>query len=320
VLDFVGIFENLEKALAFDSKDVQSVIEGVEVLRERFADMMGRGRREYLGPIAGKKADKAAEAALEEFRDEGKRQAFYRFFRELEDLYEILSPDPSLRGFLEDYNRLADLFALLRSAYEGGKPTDRELARKTAYLVQEHTQGGLIREAVALYEITPKTLEQIAQSDQPDTIKVFNLLKGIAKKVEEEASRAPYLLSIGERAESIIEAFKRRQISTQEALRQLEKLVHEINEAEREQAARGIAGEPFTVLWLLKQEGVEASDAEVVAAEMARTFHDYPHWRTSRGQERKVRRELYDHLQRLGIPNIPEIAKKILAILLRKQR
>jgi len=318
VLDFVGIFENLERALAFDSKDVQSVVEGVDVLRGRFEEMMEEGRREYLRSVAGRSGDEAAEAALEEFRDEERRQEFYSFFRELEDLYEILSPDPSLRSFLDDYNRMADLFALLRSAYEGGKPTDRELARKTAYLVREHTQGGLIRETVALYEITPKTLEQIAQSDQPDTIKVFNLLKGIAKKVEEEASRAPYLLSIGERAESIVEAFKRRQISTQEALRQLEKLVHEINEAEREQADRGIAGDPFAVFWLLKQEGVEASDAEAVAAEMARTFHDYPHWRTSRGQERMVRRELYAHLRRLGLEDVPEVAKRILGVLRRR--
>jgi len=39
VVDFVGIFENLEKALAFDSKDVQSVVHA-DVLLERFARMM----------------------------------------------------------------------------------------------------------------------------------------------------------------------------------------------------------------------------------------------------------------------------------------
>jgi len=319
VLDFVGVFEKLEKALAFDSKDVQSVIEGVDTLRVRFADMMSRGRQEYLGLIAGKRADKAAEAALEEFRDEEKRQAYYRFFRELEALYEILSPDPSLRGFLEDYNGLADLYALLRSAYEGGKPIDRELARKTAYLVQKHTHGGRIRGAMTIYEITPKSLEQISQCDQPKTIKVFNLLKSIAKKVEEGAGSAPYLFPIGERAEAIVEAFKQRQTSTQEALRQLEELIREINEAEMEQAERGISGEPFAIFWLLKQEGVSVCEAESVAAEMARTLHDYPHWRTSARQERRVRRELYSRLQDLGLQNIPEIVKSILAIVGRKR-
>jgi type I restriction enzyme, R subunit len=203
---------------------------------------------------------------------EEQRQAYYRFFNELEDLYEILSPDPFLRQFLDDYQRLADLYALLRSAYEGKGLTNWELARKTAHLVQEHTQAGLIREVVAIYEITPQTRDQLAESPQPDTVKVFNLLKGIVHKVEEGAIMAPYLLSIGERAEAIAATFKQRQLSTQEALRQLADLVHEINEAEREQAERGISGAPFAVFWLLKQAGTPLEYAETVAAAMAKVF------------------------------------------------
>ena len=33
ILDFVGIFEKLEKALAFDSEDVDGVVEDLDVLR-----------------------------------------------------------------------------------------------------------------------------------------------------------------------------------------------------------------------------------------------------------------------------------------------
>jgi type I restriction enzyme R subunit len=51
VLDFVGIFDNLEKALAFDSQDVQAVIEGLDILQTRFEQMMERGRSEFV-PVA----------------------------------------------------------------------------------------------------------------------------------------------------------------------------------------------------------------------------------------------------------------------------
>src|SRR5204862_2754723 len=40
VLDFVGIFDKLEQALAFDSADVQGVIEGLDVLQGRFLQLM----------------------------------------------------------------------------------------------------------------------------------------------------------------------------------------------------------------------------------------------------------------------------------------
>lgn len=318
VLDFVGIFENLEKALAFDSKDVQSVIEGLDILKARFLDKIATGRTSYLPIIKGKSDDKAAEAALELFRDEEKRHSYYAFFRELEDLYEILSPDLFLREYVEDYQKLADLYALLRSAYDNRGITDRELARKTAYLVQEHTQSGVIREAVSVYEVNPQALEKIAKSGQSDTVKIFNLIKSIGQKVIDEATKAPYLFTIGERAEAIAEAFKQRQFSTQEALKHLEELIKEINEAEREQSERGISGEAFAALWILKQEGISITEAEKVAKEMVAILQEYPHWHNSNKQARQIRRRLYNLLDQGKIENIPEAVEKIMTVIQRR--
>ena len=319
VLDFVGIFENLEKALAFDSKDVQSVIEGLDLLKARFTEHIAKGRAEYLPLAAGKAADKAAEAVLEAFRDEEKRHSFYRFFLELEDLYEILSPDAFLREFMADYERLAAMYALLRSAYEGSDFVDRELARKTAQLVQAHTKAGIIHEAVEVYEITPETLDKIGKSRQSNTVKVFNLIKSIEHKVQTEAGMAPYLFSIGERAEAIIEAFKQRQISAQEALTQLKELIRQINEAEKEQAERNIKGEPFAIMWLLKQQGASSDDAERIAAEMAAIFQKYPHWQSSNKQARPVRQKLYQLLEgKMAAKEIPQLVEKTMSVIQRR--
>lgn len=319
VLDFVGVFENLEKALAFDSKDVQSVIEGLDLLKSRFRDMIAKGRAEYLPLVAGKAADKAAEAVLEAFRDENKRHSFYRFFFELEDLYEILSPDALLREFMADYEQLAAMYALLRAAYEGSDFVDRELARKTAQLVQAYTKAGIIHEAVEVYEITPETLDKIAKSRQTNTVKVFNLIKSIERKVQMDAAMAPYLFSIGERAEAIIEAFKQRQISAQEALKQLKELIRQINEAEEEQAKRNIKGEPFAIMWLLKQQGVSSDDAEKIAAEMATILQKYPHWKSSEKQARPVRKKLYQLLEgKTAAKEVPQVVDKIMSVIRRR--
>ena len=45
VLDFVGIFDKLEKALAFDSQDVSGVIDDLNVLKDRFSEQMDHGRQ-----------------------------------------------------------------------------------------------------------------------------------------------------------------------------------------------------------------------------------------------------------------------------------
>ncbi|MGH3148981.1 MAG: type I restriction enzyme subunit R domain-containing protein, partial [Rubrobacter sp.] len=277
VLDFVGIFDKLERALAFDSEEVRGVVEGVEVLRHRFAVLMDDGRGVYLSLAGGSLDDKAVEAVLQRFRDREERQAFYRFFRELEELHEILSPDPFLRPFVGDFERLTRMYQLLRSAYEPNVPVDKTLMRKTARLVEEHTGTGLIGEPRAGYALNPATLEQLARAnDKPETVRIFNLLKEVRKLVD-EGNGVAYLVPIGERAEAIAESFEERQSTTGEALRDLEKLAGDLKKAEGRRTESDLSDEAFAVSLYLEGEGVDG--AEEVAGWVSATFEAHPHWR-----------------------------------------
>jgi type I restriction enzyme R subunit len=293
VLDFVGIFENLEKALAFDAQDVtdvQEVVTELETLKKEFKKQMVRAREDFLPIARGPSPDKSAEQILEHFKHEERRQEFYQFFRELSDLYEIISPDAFLHPFIQDYDQLSRMYRLLRAAYESVF-VDRELTRKTAELVQQHTFSGAIQDTLEIYEINENLLELLAEDDTPDTVKIFNLLKSIQEMVINEAAQAPYLVSIGERAEAIVQAYQLRQEATQEALEALEELIKEINNAEKEREQMDMLPASFAVYWLLNREGIV--EAEPIARNMETTFEEYPHWQYSDAQERDVRRALW---------------------------
>lgn len=315
VLDFVGIFDKLEKALAFDSEDVKGVVEGVEVLRERFAALMDEARREYLAVAAGHKGDKAAEAVLEHFRDQERRQAFYKFFREIQDIYEILSPDDFLRPFLPKFEELTRIFQVVRASYERGVPVDRSFLRKTAQLVQEKTSAGKVREPTEVYRLDERTLERIAASEKPDTVKIFNLLKALHEHIERLAHEQPWLISIGDRAEAVARAFEERQKTTQEALADLEELVRELWEAESRRQEAALLPEAFAVLWYLQKEGLAKAREVARAAEAA--FRDHPHWRSSSQQERELRKALYKALIDAGAEDVVERATSVLRMLRR---
>lgn len=311
VLDFVGIFENLEKALAFDSRDVEGTIQHLDLLNERFAEMMAVARKDYLSVIENYSYDKAADKALEHFRGQEEKQEYYSFFKELANLYEILSPDPFLREYLDDYDQLARLYRLLRSTET--VPLDKELMRKTARLVQEHTLPGAIKDAVDIYEITEHTLEKLAEDTAPYTVKVFNLLKSITEAVAERSKQAPYLLSIGEMAERIARAYQERQLNTQEALRRLQELIDEFVAAEKERAEKRMAPEPYAVYWFLKRQKVKG--AEQAARNMARAFERYPYWHDSEDQERNIRLELYKNLKGAAVKEMKTLVEQILSLL-----
>lgn len=315
ILDFVGIFDKLEKALAFDSQDVSGVIEGVDVLQKRFASMMDKARREYLTIIGGKKADKAVEAILLHFRDKETREEFYGFFREMQDIYEILSPDAFLRPYLMDYNELLRMYYVLRAGYDRGKPVDKEFLRKTARLVQEQTKSGEIEDPEKFHALNAQALEALAQGNQPDTVKVFNLLKALAALVNAQGGGQPYLISIGDRAEEIARAFEDRQISAQQALDALDRLIRQIKDAEKEREGTDLSPEAFAVFYVLKTDGIK--EPLTVAKQVEQAFGEYPHWQSSERQEQDVRRALYKALIDAGVEAVVEIAGKLMKLLRR---
>jgi len=300
VLDFVGIFEKLEDALAFDSKDVSGVVTGIPDLQLRFAELMAQGRKEYLGIGRGLHADKEVEAIVEHFRDEDQRTALQEYVSEVENLFEIISPDAFLRPYLNDYDAIMRIYAIVREAFYPGLDVDRSFLRKTADLVQGHTAATLIRGISGIHKLTEETLDQLTIMDTSDTVKVVNLVKLLHDMVANERDTKPFLLSIGEKAEKIAASFRDRQTSTEGALAALAALAKDAVEAEKAQISTGLRPEAFAALWYLKGKGLEEAKAQAVAAAAAAVFDECPQWRVRADQERRVRVKLHAALIRAG--------------------
>ncbi len=149
-------FEQLEKALAFDSSDIEGIVNDIEVLKTRFIEMMEQAKLNYLILIKDKSQDKAVETILEYFIDEEKRHEYYAFFKEISNIYEILSPDAFLRPYIDDYETLTRFFRILREAMNQACHWIRYLKRDRK-LVQEFTKSGPIKPALEVYEINEET-------------------------------------------------------------------------------------------------------------------------------------------------------------------
>ena len=314
VLDFVGIFERLEKALKFDSDDIAGLIQDVEVLCESFTRLMTVPGQHYLALVATGNDDKAHEARMEAFADPEARDAFFEYFRELRALYEILSPDAFLRPHLESYGRLSALYDEVRIFYApSGVTFERDLAVKTEALVREHVQSWGLAGALPLVRIDEHTLDALAESPGSMRAKVWNLARSLAHAARERREDQPYLIALGERAEQIIEAFDDRQVSTQQALEQLERIVGEFNDARREQAETGFDLRTFTLHRLLAAEGV--AESRTFAPRLAALLAGFPNHAVNANDRRSLKASLYKELlPAVGKEHMVEIAEKVLKV------
>ncbi len=294
VLDFVGIFENLEKALAFDSDMVGSVIRNIDLLKALFAKLIQEDAAEYL-PLAKGWDDKAKESAIEHFDEVEDRETFFKFFKQLQDIYTILSPDTFLRPFIGDYQSLASLYGLIRNAYADRTYVDKELTAKTKELLQQHTGSDPFALPGSIQELNANTLREVGNSDVSDKVKVLNLRKILHQTVTEEGRSKPFLISIGDRAEALTEAYEDRQRTTQEVLVEYRKLVEECERASSEQAQMNLDDNGYAVYTVLKEfaEDITSEGAQEVNS----IFDQFPDYQWNEQQERELRITLYRTLR-----------------------
>ena len=136
VLDFVGIFDKLEKALAFDSDEVSAIVKDLGLLKVLFKNKMEQKALPYLKLVTHGFNDKDVDDLIEHFRDKERRKEFFKEFKELEMLYEIISPDAFMRPYIGDYTSLASIYAVVAKAYTKQVYIDKAFQRKTNELVQ----------------------------------------------------------------------------------------------------------------------------------------------------------------------------------------
>ncbi len=140
-------------------------------------------------------------------------------------------------------------------------------------------------------------------------------MKAIHDIVERDARQEPYLISIGDKAEQIAQAFEARQQTSQQALAGLEGLRAELRQAQQRRVEMELSPEAFAVYWILHQDGI--AQAQEVAQAAAASFEEYPHWQTSSHQEQAVRKSLYKALITAGIEGVVEVAQRLMKMLRR---
>ena len=312
VLDFVGIFENLEKALAFDSDVVSSVIQNLDVLKKLFAKLIQEDAAHCL-PLAGGWDDRAKERAIEHFEEVEDREAFFKFFKQLQNIYTILSPDAFLGPFIDDYQLLASLYGLIRNAYADRIYVDKELTAKTRELLQRYTGSDPFALPGSIQELNANTLREIKGSYVSDKVKVLNLRKILHKTVTEGSRSKPFLISIGERAEALTEAYENRQLITQQALTEFEKLADEYTQASRERAQMDLDENAYAVYKVL--EGYTETIRSEQARDLNRVFDQFSDYRWNTHQNSQLRRMFYLTLRPIvGAENLIEATNALLKL------
>jgi len=320
VVDFVGVLRELKKALQFDSSDVSGVIEHLDLLLKDFLGKIELAKTEYLEVGNQGSADERLERLVYgRFLDPEPRKAFFEAYKEIEVLWEILSPAPELRDHVATFKRLAQLYAAVRNAYADRVGYLADLAYKTKTLVQENaTQEGLGR-LTKTVTFDVETLDGLRREPGSEEGKVFNLVRGLQNEIDENPEAAPVLQSLKDRAERILKDLENRKTTGLAAMDVLAALAREKEEAARAMRESGLSTRTFGVYWALRDDDA-LRRLNISAMELARESEAllarFPNAGVNADERRRIRAALYNPLLGLGKEDRGRVVDTVLATLL----
>ncbi|HEX5074446.1 MAG TPA: HsdR family type I site-specific deoxyribonuclease [Gemmatimonadaceae bacterium] len=320
VVDFVGVLRELRKALAFDSSDVSGVIEDLDLLLKELLSKIDRARHDFLDAGEGGTEDERLERLVYgRFLEPEARKAFFESYKEIEALWEILSPSAELRDHIDTFGRLASLYATVRNAYKETGGYGADLAYKTAQLVKEAAASYGLGSIVKTVTFDSKTLDGLRRAPGSDEGKVFNLIRGLNQEIQDEPDLAPVLVTLKERSERIIKDLENRTTTGLAAMDQLAALAAERDAAVKAAKETGLSPRAFGVYWRLRDDPTLAAasiDPKNLALEADGLFSRFPNARVNPDERRQLRAALYRPLLALDAAQRGRVVDVVLAVLL----
>ena len=138
IVDYIGIFDNVAKALFFDSESVEKVISNIESVKGKVPEMVEACIAFFPGVDRTRDDWEGLVAAQDCLPDDETKDAFGANYRALNRVWNALSPDSCLNPYKAEYKWLSKVYDSIRPTDERGKLIWAALGPKTLQLVHEN--------------------------------------------------------------------------------------------------------------------------------------------------------------------------------------
>lgn len=230
IVDYLGIFDDVAKSLAFDETAVQQVISNIEELKNQLAPAMATALAFFPGvdrTIGGYEGLIQAQAAI---ADDTVKDAFGSAYSVVSQLWEALSPDPMLKPHRDDYKWLTDVYESVRPADITGRLIWHALGAKTIELINENIQVEIPQGAETIV-LDAQTIEDLMTGRRKD-VPIEEIEKQITARIARHLNK-PVFIELGQRLNALREKYADIQQSSLDFLRELLDLAKDTVAAEK---------------------------------------------------------------------------------------
>ncbi len=323
IVDYSGITKELQQALEmFEEQDIEGALEPLDnqlrELHERHLDVMS-----YFAGIDKNNYDQI----IELFEPADQREKFEYDLKMFSKALDVVMPGKEAEPYLNDFKFASMARQLVRTAYEGVKPSTRPYAKKIQQLIDDHIRSLHISELVNPMEITYENfLAFVSKKVKSDRAKAALIKTRAIAVIDELAPNNPsYYEKLRERLERIIieETERRKKNASYFTNPELYKEIYEqalAEEEERKKVFGDYDATPFEfALYGELNKDKDRKDSIEITKQLYSQFKDeisLVGWKTKTSVEKNMRATLYEILSKAKFTEdkIDELSDKIITI------
>lgn len=299
IVDYLGIFDDVAQALAFDDESITKVIENIDELKDVLPTMLAECIAHFPGVDRTFTGWEGLLAAQQCVPDNESRDAFASHFSQLSLVWEALSPDPFLTEYEADYRWLAAVYESLKPPSGNGKLLWHALGAKTIELIHENVTVQAVRDDLESLILDDAVIAELLEDPDRRIIEVeITIAARLRRRIGD-----PKFVALSERLENLRAKHEAGLLASLDFLKQLLDLAKDVVEAENETPEDVQIDQGKAALTELFEE-IKGTETPVIVERVVADIDEivrqvrFPGWQQTAAGEREVQRALRRSLLR----------------------
>jgi len=294
IVDYIGVFDDVARTLAFDEANMQQVITNLKALHAQLPEAMQTCLAYFPNvdrTLGGWEGLVAAQACLP---DNETRDKFAGDFSLLSQLWEAISPDPVLSDYEDDYRWLGQVYESVKPPSGSGKLLWHALGAKTLELIHENVHVERVRDDLDTLVMDADFLDELLGERDPEKIREVEI-KVIAR-IRKHGNN-PKFIALGKQLEDLKNRMEQGLVNSLDYLKQLLEIARKVLQAEKDvdpEEERQSAKAALTELFNETKTTQTPVIVERIVADIDEILRNvrFPGWQQTIAGEREVKQAL----------------------------
>ena len=233
IVDFVGVFDNVAKSLAFDEETIKTVIKNIDEIKKLIPAFIDECIAFFPGVDRTMGGWEGLQVAQDKLKDVEVKTNFARHFNRLKKAWETVYPDVDLESYTQDYSWLADVYRSVKPVSGGGSLIWTLLGAKTIEIIHSNIDSIDIGVPLEDLVVDADVIDSVLEEAKKHPHKVVEIEKMLRLRLGTHDGDPRYKQFV-EKLDELRQKMEQSLITSIEYLRELLALAKDVLEKEKE--------------------------------------------------------------------------------------